>query len=128
MKKILLLSIALLFILSATGCQQSDMVSYDLSKQADNFNVIRQITVVNAIQGDVVFQMTGRISIESIADGKIDVIVENAPGQYAKHFLFIGDNGMVTVEQIGYAEVDQYNYSLNYNPKMWLPVKIETID
>lgn len=41
------------------GCEtQSDRVSYNISKQADNFNVIRQITVINCIQGDVLFTHT----------------------------------------------------------------------
>ena len=45
------------------GCSQSSRVSYNLSQEADNFNDIRQITVMNCIQGDVLFQMTGKMSI-----------------------------------------------------------------
>lgn len=42
------------------GCTESSRVSYNLSKEADNFNDIRQITVINCLQGDVLFQMTGK--------------------------------------------------------------------
>jgi hypothetical protein len=45
MKKALLLVVVLAFIMSfLTGCwweTESDKVSYNLSKEADNFNVIR---------------------------------------------------------------------------------------
>lgn len=50
--------------MSMFGCNQVDRVTYNLSKQADKFKVIRQITVINCIQGDVIFQMTGRMSIQ----------------------------------------------------------------
>lgn len=37
---------------SLTGCEtQADKVSYNLSQEADNFNVVRQLTVINCIQG-----------------------------------------------------------------------------
>jgi len=50
---------------NTTGCDQNqaNMVSYNLSQEADNFNVVRQLTVINCIQGDVLFQMTGKMSI-----------------------------------------------------------------
>lgn len=128
MKRILVILMVILLVVIMLGCErQSDIVSKNLSEEADNFNVIRQITVINAIQGDVVFQMTGRLSIEQF-NGKLEVVVEHAAGQYAKHFFFVGDNGIVMVEQQGYADIDQYNYTLNYNPKMWLPVKPVIID
>ena len=130
MKKVSLLIIfVLLLVATFAGCEeQADKVSYNLSKEADNFNIIRQATCINAITGDVVFQMTGRISVESVSPDKIEVIVEHAKGEYAKHFLFKGDNGIMVVEQIGYAEVDNYKYTLNFNPKMWIPVNVKTID
>ena len=67
-KKILaaVMGLTLMSALSV-GCQrQSERVSYNISKQADNFNTIRQITVINCIQGDVLFQMTGRMSLNVV--------------------------------------------------------------
>ena len=49
--------------MSFTGCTEAERVSYNLSKEADNFNVVRQLTVINCIKGDVLFQMTGKLSI-----------------------------------------------------------------
>ena len=46
-----------------TGCSEAERVSYNLSQQADNFNVVRELTVINCLQGDVLFQMTGKMSI-----------------------------------------------------------------
>lgn len=114
-----------------TGCTetQADRVSYNLSQQADNFNVVRQLTVINCIEGDVLFQMTGKMSITAdTADNQLEVIVENEDGSYKKHFVGLSDNVTYVVEDIGHNNVSKYKYTLNYNPKMWIPFDTETID
>lgn len=134
MKKLLIISLIItLNIAIFTGCDQSqaDDVSYNLSLEADNFNDVRQITVVNCLQGDVLFQMTGKISIEADnADNQLEIIVECPNGEYKKHFIGLSDNVTYVVEDITSGDVDKYNYTLNFNPKMWLPnsSKIQTID
>lgn len=114
--------------LCSCGGTQADRVSYNLSQQADNFNEVRQITVINCLQGDVLFQMTGKISITAdTADNQLEIIVEEN-GQYKKHFIGLSDNVTYVVEDITAGDVSNYKYTINYNPKMWLPYEIETID
>lgn len=112
-----------------TGCREADKVSYNLSQQADNFNEVRQITVINCLQGDVLFQMTGKMSIEAdTTDNQLEIIVETGIGEYKKHFIGLSDNVTYVVEDVTSDFEDKYNYVLNFNPKMWLPIAIETID
>ncbi|MEA4804517.1 hypothetical protein [Acetobacterium wieringae] len=122
--------IALLGLLMLTGCEsEAEKVSYNLSQQADNFNVIRQLTVINCIEGDVLFQMTGKMSITAdTADNQLEVIVEDEDGSYKKHFIGLSDNVTYVVEDLGGNDVSKYKYTLNYNPKMWIPAEIKTID
>lgn len=117
-------------ILTLTGCgNEADKVSYNLSQEADNFNDIRQITVINCLQGDVLFQMTGKMSINAdVSDNQLEVIVEDENGEYKKHFIGLSDNVTYVVEDVTSGEVEKYKYTLNFNPKMWLPVEAETID
>lgn len=117
-------------ILTLTGCgNEADKVSYNLSQEADNFNDIRQITVINCLQGDVLFQMTGKMSINAdVSDNQLEVIVEDENGEYKKHFIGLSDNVTYVVEDVTSGEVEKYKYTLNFNPKMWLPVEVETID
>lgn len=113
------------------GCEQreSDMVSYNLSLEADNFNIVRQLTVINCIQGDVLFQMTGKLSINvDETESQLEITVEDENGKYQKHFIGLSDNVTYVVEDIRATDVDRYNYTLNYNPKMWIPISVETID
>ncbi len=111
------------------GCSQSSRVSYNLSQEADNFNDIRQITVMNCIQGDVLFQMTGKMSITAdTQDSQLEIIVEDENGEYKKHFIGLSDNVTYVVEDVTTNDVDQYQYTLNFNPKMWLPIEPGIVD
>lgn len=130
-KKLVLVTLLVTLLFVFTGCEerQSEIVSYNLSKEADNFNVVRQLTVINCIQGDVLFQMTGKMSIiADTADNQLEVTVEDENGKYQKHFIGLSDNVTYVVEDIRATDVDRYNYTLNYNPKMWLPINFKNID
>lgn len=131
-KKILsLLAVAILAVCILTGCQtEAQRVSYNLSQQADNFNVVRQLTVINCITGDTLFQMTGKMSITAdTADNQLEIIVEDG-GTYVKHFVGLSDNVTYIVEDLnlGSNDVSKYKYTLNFNPNMWIPVNVEIID
>lgn len=125
MKKVLtIIGIMALVCLTLTGCRQANRASWNLSREADNFNVVRQITVINCIHGDVLFQMTGKMSIQADTnDNQLEVVVEDN-GTYTKHFVGLSDNVTYVVEDLdlGANEVSQYHYQINFNPKMWLPV------
>lgn len=104
-------------------------VSYNLSQEADNFNDVRQITVINCIQGDVLFQMSGRMSIQpDPTENQLEVIVEYKEGLYKKHYIGLSDNVTYVVEDLEVDNVDQYSYTLNFNPKMWIPVTPGYVD
>jgi hypothetical protein len=130
MKRIAVVLALMGCLLLVTGCEsEAEKVSYNLSQQADNFNVIRQLTVINCIEGDVLFQMTGKMSITAdTADNQLEVIVEDEDGSYKKHFIGLSDNVTYVLEDLGENTVSKYKYTLNYNPKMWIPVEIQTID
>lgn len=134
MKKniILLLSIILICTLTIvfSSCEtEAQRVSYNLSQEADNFNDIRQITIINCIKGDVLFQMTGKMSIEAdMVDEQLEIVVEDENGDYKKHFIGLSDNVTYVVEDITSGDVSKYKYTLNFNPNMWIPVEVETID
>lgn len=133
MKKKILSVMLLATILTAclTGCSEAERVNYNLSQEADNFNIVRQLTVINCIKGDVLFQMTVRMSIEAdMDDNQLEIIVENNDGTYVKHFVGLSKNVTYTVEDLnlGENEVNKYKYTLNFNPNMWMPAEVDVID
>lgn len=129
MRKIIAGIILAAGIATLSGCSEASRVSYNLSEQADNFNDIRQVTVINCITGDTLFQMTGKMSITAdIEDNQLEVIVEDEKGEYKKHFIGLSNNVTYVVEDVTAGDVEKYKYTLNFNPKMWIPVEAETID
>lgn len=124
-----IVAILTIALFALTGCNEADRVSANLSTEADNFNDVRQITVINCLQGDVLFQITGKMSIAAdTTDNQLEIIVEDENGEYKKHFIGLSNNVTYVVEDITSGDVDKYKYTLNFNPNMWLPVEIETID
>lgn len=128
-KKIIALVISVLVVFSLVGCTEADKVSANLSTQSDNFNVLRQVTVVNCIANDVVFQMTGKMSITAdTSDNQLELVVENDDGTYCKHIIGLSDNVTYVVEDIDTNYVSKYKFAINYNPKMWIPLEFDIID
>lgn len=106
------------------------IAGYMEAKQAENFNIVRQLTVINCIEGDILFQMTGKMSITAdTLDNQLEIIVEDG-GTYVKHFVGLSDNVTYVIEDLnlGANEVSKYKYTLNFNPNMWIPINVETID
>lgn len=128
-KKIIVLLTSMFIGMSLVGCNEADRVSANLSEQADNFNVLRQVTVINCIANDVVFQMTGKMSIKAdTSDNQLEMVVENEDGSYSKHIIGLSDNVTYVVEDIDTNYVEKYRFVINYNPKMWIPVEFDIVD
>ena len=128
-KKMIVLLTSMFIAMSIAGCNEADRVSTNLSQQADNFNVLRQVTVINCIANDVVFQMTGKMSIKAdTTDDQLEVIVENDDGTYSKHIIGLSNNVTYVVEDLDTNYVEKYRFVINYNPKMWIPVEFDVVD
>lgn len=129
--RMIALVLAAMMLITLNGCAtEAEMVSYNLSQEADNFNVVRQLTVINCITGDVLFQMTGKMSITAdTVDNQLEVIVEDG-GTYVKHFIGLSDNVTYVIEDLnlGANDVAKYKYTLNFNPNMWIPIEADVIE
>lgn len=109
-------NVAVISVLSAllllTACRESEKVSYNVSQEADNFNIVRRVAVINTRTDKVEFEVIGRISVETEAnEGKrLEILVETAKGVYKKHMVNLTSWNMYVVEDLEGAEVDQYKY------------------
>lgn len=125
---IIITCISALFI-GCTESSQSSRVDYNITEEAENFNVYRRVTVINCIKGDTLFEIEGRMNIEAdTMDNQLELIVEVEDGKYKKHFVGLSDNVTYTVEDISGSEVSKYHYEINYNPNMWIPFTLDYKD
>lgn len=126
MKKIVQFSALILSVLVLVACREADRVSHNLSKEADNFNIVRKITVINAIQGEILYQMTGKMSIHhSAEDQQLEIIAQDDNGGYKKHFIGLSDNVTYVVEDITGADVSNTKYTITFNPDMVIPLEVQ---
>lgn len=128
-KRISILLLVVLSTLVLVGCTEANRVDYNITEEAENFNVYRRVTVINCIKGDTLFSIEGRMNIKAdTQDNQLELIVEVEDGKYKKHFIGISDNVTYTVEDISGSEVSKYHYEINYNPKMWIPFSLDYKD
>lgn len=108
-----------------TGCTEKDRVSWNVSQEADNFNAVRRLTVINTLSDKVLLQMTGTFAIQTVPDtNELQVICELENGEYQKHFVYLNKFTTYTVEDISGSDVDKYSYELNFMPEFLPGVKI----
>lgn len=117
---ILIISLALVLI----GCREATIVNHNVSKEADNFNVMRRITVFNIRTDTILMQMTGYFSLKNNSTKELVVLAEVEKGVYQKHFIYLNDYTMYTVEDLSGVEVSRYSYELEFLPTVLRPVKI----
>ena len=113
-----------------SGCRvrEADRVSYNISKQADNFNVTRRLTVFNMRTDRCIMQMTGKMSIQNEGNNELAVIVEidRKNNIYQKHYIYLNEWTMYTIEDVTGAKVSRYAYEVEFLPQTLMPVKITT--
>ncbi|UJD20902.1 hypothetical protein SEA_ZIMMER_64 [Mycobacterium phage Zimmer] len=104
------------------GCSSdADVASENLSKQADNFEVPRDIVFFNGITDKYLLEIKGYCSIEPDTGAqKLDVTCK-VGGGYKKHFLGLSDNVTYFVEQLDPAKVSTDHYEVNFKPQAIIP-------
>ena len=128
MKKIIGLILIVLMVVSLVACSQADRVSYNISKDADRFNVTRRLAVINARTDKPVFEIIGNFSLNNTSYNELEVVCEVEKGKYKKHFVYLNEWTIYTVEDVSGAYVDNYHYEVNYLPEMFVPVTITMKD
>lgn len=104
-----------------TGCaSDADVVSENLSKAAENFEVNRRIVMFNGITDKYLLEIDGPCSIED--DGnQLEVTCKTGPGEYKKHFLGLSDNVSYFVEQGEPVKASANHYRVIFKPQSILP-------
>ena len=127
LKKICLV-LCITIALGLCGCRQSERVSYNIGKEADNFNVTRRLAVINARTDKPVFELIGNFSLSNNSENELEVVCEVGNGVYKKHFVYLNEWTIYVVEDVSGAYVDNYHYEVNFLPEMIVPVTFTSND
>lgn len=98
----------------------ADVVSENLSKAADNFEVERRVVMFNGITDQYLLTIEGACAITD--DGnQLEVVCKTGEKTYKKHFLGLSDNVSYFVEQGDPIEASAYHYRVTFKPQEILP-------
>lgn len=117
-----LMVIVILVCFAATGCTEADQVSQNISQEANNFNVTRRLTVLNARTDTILLELTGTFALKNNASNELEVILETSEGKYQKDYVYLNDYTMYVVEDISGSDVDKYHYEINFLPQFGFKV------
>ena len=127
-KKVLLMMLVAMMVISLCGCAEAERVSYNVSLQADNFNVTRRLAVINARTDEPVFELIGNFSLRNNSTNELEVICEVENGVYKKHYVYLNEWVIYVVEDVSGVYVDKYHYEVNFLPEMITPITIISED
>lgn len=124
MKTILKLFLVLVLVsIILVGCAtDADVVSQNISKDADQFAVYRRVVFYNGITDKYILQIEGYCSLGNYdAPGEVTVTCKTGEKAYVKHFLGLSDNVTYFAEQIQDAEVSSARYKVIFKPSAIIP-------
>jgi len=128
MRKILFVLIAVVLLVSVSGCGlEADVASKNLSTAADQFEVMRRIVFYNGITGEYILTIEGLCSLGNYdSAGELTVTCKTGANAYKKHFLGLSDNVTYFAEQIESLHADVYHYRVIFRPSVIIPdIEIE---
>ena len=120
MKKLVSTSIVASVCLLFAGCSDAEVVSHNLSKDADMFKIERRVIFYNGVTGDYMLSIEGKCSIEP-ENKKLAVTCKVGDGKYKKHYLGLSDNVTYFVEQLEEKNVSAYHYKVIFKPQAIIP-------
>ncbi len=118
--KMFLTGAALMLALTASQCDDAQKASYNASKAADNFEVVRRVVFVNGINGQYLLELVGLCSIKDQTN-QLEVICKDGPGDFKKHFLGLSDNTFYVVEQLEGINVSTMHTRITFKPQAIIP-------
>ena len=121
-KKITILTLILMLSTTLLSCRQADRVSHNISKEADNFNVIRRLSVLNARTDKPMFELIGAFSFD-LENNRIIATVQTGKNEYKKHSVGLNDWTLWVIEDLEGVDVDSFKYEVNFLPEMIQPIK-----
>ena len=106
-----------IIVMNFTSCREADVVSSNVSKEADAFKVCRKITVINSRTDTIIYELQGIFSINNNLNNELEIICKTGENEYKKHFIYLTDTVLYIVEDLQGADVSSYQYKVTIYPQ-----------
>ena len=114
MKRIICILLIAMLAVSCIGCSAADNVNHNISQAADNFEVLRKITVYNARTDLIVMEMEGYMSISNNSANELVVTCKVGPREYKKNYVYLNEYVIYVVEDISGTVTDPFHYKVKF--------------
>lgn len=115
MKKVMAILIIILCLVGClTSCTEAENVNHNLSQAADNFEVVRKITVYNARTDMIIMEMEGLMSLSNNSTSELVVTCKVSEDEYKKNYVYLNDYVIYVVEDITGTTTDPYHYKIHF--------------
>lgn len=117
MKKIFRIMAVVMLIamcVALCSCTAAGNVNYNVSQAADNFQVLRKVTVYNARTDLIVMEMEGYMSISNSATNELVVTCKVGADTYKKNYVYLNEYVIYVVEDISGSVTDPYHYNVKF--------------
>jgi len=111
--------------LTLSACtDEATTVDENMTTAADNFEVNREIFVLNGITDEVLYTVEGRCSITDEGN-QLEVLCKiaegNEPSSYVKHMFGLSDNVTYMVIQLDELNADPWHHRIVIRPETIVP-------
>lgn len=128
-KRTFVIFMLLTIVISMSGCyRQAERAKYNVKKEADNFNVERRLTVINARTDKPILEIIGYFSLSNNSTNELEITLETDKNVYKVDYVYLNEWTIYTVEDISGAHVDPYHYEVNFLPEMIQPITMTSND
>lgn len=122
LKKQFLVVLVGIMAIILVGCTESDVVSQNLSKSADSFEVQRRVVFFNGITDTYLLTIEGLCSLgNQDTTGRLSVTCKVGEDSYKKHYLGLSNNVSFFVEQTDAKTEDPFHYKVLFRPESIIP-------
>ncbi|WP_321386432.1 hypothetical protein [uncultured Enterococcus sp.] len=122
MKKLITVMAVVVGLFVLTGCDDAEVASHNLSKDADNFKILRKVTFINTVTDEVLYTVEGNFAIVAdTEDNQLEITAKTGEDEFQKHFLGLSPTTVYIVEQLEWTEASKYRFKITLKPSALIP-------
>lgn len=121
MKKLITGTVLAASVLALAACQDdATIASQNISRAADNFEVMRRVVFMNGITDEYMLEIIGACSLNDRTTS-VQVTCKDGAGEFVRHQLGLSDNVTYFAEQLEAIDVSTNHYRVTFKPQQIIP-------
>lgn len=121
MKKLIMGTVLAASVLGLAACQDdATIASQNISRAADNFEVMRRVVFMNGITDEYMLEIIGACSLNDRITS-VQVTCKDGDGEFVRHQLGLSDNTTYFAEQLEAIDVSTNHYRVTFKPQQIIP-------